>query len=160
MLHASFIMHQCYPTSIFVALYGVGLSIKFIRRVTKLQKRAARIILQCKVQDYSSMELFNSMKWMPFEERVKFKTCILMFKSLNGLCPNYLQQFSYVSERHSYNTRSAANNFISTTRANLSTFTRSFKYQAERLWNNLPSHVRSSGSLKGFKTQYCKHFNV
>ena len=129
-------------------------------RITKLQKRAARIILQCGTQDYSSAELFKMLKWMPFQERVNFKTCILMFKSLNGLSPSYLQNFYYVSEQHSYNTRSAARNLLCTTKASLSILTRSFKYRGERLWNNLPTVVRSSPSLKHFKQQYCKHFNV
>ncbi len=42
-------------------------------RISKLQKRSARVILRCKIRDISSKDLFNTMKWMPFYDRVLYK---------------------------------------------------------------------------------------
>ena len=72
----------------------------FTDRITKLQKRAARIILQCKISEFSSFQLFHRLKWMPFEERVNFKRSVLMYKCINGLTPDYLQNFRYLSHQH------------------------------------------------------------
>ncbi len=47
-------------------------------RISKVQKRAARVILSCKIRDVSSEELFNTMKWMPFYDRVAHKRCLMM----------------------------------------------------------------------------------
>ncbi len=44
-----------------------------IMRICKLQKRAVRVILNCKIRDMSSDELFSSINWMPFTARVSFK---------------------------------------------------------------------------------------
>ncbi len=35
-------------------------------RMSKLQKRSARVILRYKIRDISSKDLFNTMNWMPF----------------------------------------------------------------------------------------------
>ena len=130
----------------------------FIDRVTKLQKRAARIILQCKISDYSSSQLFQMLKWMPFEERVSFKRCLLMYKCINGLTPVYLQTFRYMSQHHTYNTRSVSRNNVVPSRAKLSTVARCFRFEGERLWNSLPVEMRTAKSPQDFKRMYCKNY--
>ncbi len=35
-------------------------------RISKLQKRSARVILRCKIKDISSKDLFKTMNWIPF----------------------------------------------------------------------------------------------
>ncbi len=42
-------------------------------RISKLQKRSARVILRYKIRDISTKDLFNAMIWMPFYDRVKYK---------------------------------------------------------------------------------------
>lgn len=128
----------------------------YTERMTKLQKRAARIILQCRISDFSSQEIFLQLKWMPFYERVSFKRSVLMYKCLNGLAPTYLHNFRYLSQQHTYSTRAAGSNNLATTRPRLSTYTRSFKFDGERLWNALPDDVRSARSTAAFKSAYCK----
>ena len=108
--------------------------------------------------EFSSFQLFHRLKWMPFEERVNFKRSVLMYKCINGLTPDYLQNFRYLSHQHFYNTRAAARNNLSTTRASLTTFTRSFKVDGERLWNALPSNIREASTTRAFKSMYMNHY--
>ncbi len=56
-------------------------------RISKLQTRSARIILRCKIRDISSKDLFNTMNWMPFYDRVRYKRCLMMCKVNNNLEP-------------------------------------------------------------------------
>ncbi len=58
-----------------------------INGVCKLQKRVAKIILQCKIEDISSVKLYQCMQWMPFNVRVSYKCCIMMYKVENSLVP-------------------------------------------------------------------------
>ncbi len=130
-------------------------------RISKLQKRSARIILRCKIRDISSKNLFNTMNWMPFYDRVRYKRCLMMYKVNNNLVPQYLQSVTPVTSVHTHNTRSAARDALSTCTANLNYFTRSFKYKGTRLWNNLDSHIKFAPSIATFKQRYLKdYFNV
>ena len=53
-------------------------------RLEKLQKRAARIILDKNYYDYCirSADLFAELKWMPLKERVNFNLAIRVYKWL------------------------------------------------------------------------------
>ncbi len=66
-------------------------------RISKLQKRSARVILRFKLRDISSKDLFNTMNWMPFYDRVTYKRCLMMCKVNNNLVPQYLQSVTPVT---------------------------------------------------------------
>ncbi len=36
-------------------------------------------VTNCKIQDISSNEIFKRMNWMPFQDRVSYKRCLMMF---------------------------------------------------------------------------------
>ena len=55
----------------------------------KLQKRSARIILRVDMMT-SSQLMFNKLQWLPFQKRIQYHTCIMMFKSQTGMAPNYM----------------------------------------------------------------------
>ena len=65
-------------------------TVKNINRMLKLQKRAARIILKV---DYltPSGEMFSKLQWLSFPKRIKYHTSLMVYKTLNGLAPEYLQ---------------------------------------------------------------------
>ena len=66
-------------------------------RVLKLQKRAARVILNANF-DASSVELFNKLKWLPFYEEAKIRKCCIVYKRRIEDVPSYLinlLQFNY-----------------------------------------------------------------
>ena len=61
-------------------------------------KRAARIILD---KDYNtpSTELFTYLNWTTFHERVLYQKTIAMYKIVNNICPDYLNNhIAYTSE--------------------------------------------------------------
>ncbi|MCG8048126.1 MAG: reverse transcriptase domain-containing protein, partial [Candidatus Thiodiazotropha endolucinida] len=73
-------------------------SVANINRLLKLQKRAARIVLQADILTPSET-MFNELHWLPFHKRVRYHECILMYKTLNNLAPEYLtERFTKVSE--------------------------------------------------------------
>ena len=62
---------------------------ELIDKVFKFPKRAARVILDKDLTTPSS-ELFQQLRWMKFDDRVKYRKCMLMYNSLHNLAPTYL----------------------------------------------------------------------
>ncbi len=68
-------------------------------RLFKLQKRAARVILNTKLREERTMTLFKKLKWIPFTDELKINKCCMVFKSLNELAPSYVaEKFVTVSQ--------------------------------------------------------------
>ena len=81
-------------------------------RILKLQKRAARIVLQGDIMTPSEF-MFRELNWLPFYKRVNYHKCVLMYKPLNNIAPDYLtERFMKVSETHNRQLRSADNDLL------------------------------------------------
>ena len=57
-----------------------------IERISKLQKRAARIILNADF-DTASSEMFNTLSWQTVIKRHNYNKAVLVYKALNNLTP-------------------------------------------------------------------------
>ena len=69
-------------------------------RLIKLQKRAARIILNVDIMTPFE-QMFSKLNWLPFPKRVNCHTHVMMYKVLNNMAPEYLRDFFHsVSETH------------------------------------------------------------
>ena len=80
-----------------------GLSGYLSDKLQKLQNRAARVITKSPF-DTSSNHLLSILDWERLFLRRKKQKALMMFKTMNGLAPDYLQ--SLFSQRHSvYNLR-------------------------------------------------------
>ena len=57
------------------------------QKVLKLQKQAARLILNIRIQDSRSKEMFSNLRWVPFHHRTLSNLAILAYKAINNnLC--------------------------------------------------------------------------
>ncbi len=129
-----------------------------VDRICKLQKRAAHVMLWCKIQDISSNEIFKRMNRMPFQDRVSYKRWLMMFKVKNNLVLRYIQTFTPVSVVHDHNIRSAARGDFYLSSANLKYYTRSFQCEGIRLWNNISGSIQQSTSIPVCKSRYMKNY--
>ena len=77
------------PVMAYVNVVWSSCDKRCLNRVLKLQKRAARIILDADSQA-SSVKLFNKLKWIPFYEQPKIAQCCIIYKHLQGHVPTYL----------------------------------------------------------------------
>ena len=75
-----------------------------IDRVSKFQKRAARIILRADFDTpYSAM--FRELNWFPIENRLKYNKAVCTYRALNKLTPDYISNIlKPLSESHSLKT--------------------------------------------------------
>ena len=62
-----------------------------VKRVFKLQKRAARVILDANIRDRSE-DLFRRLDWMPFKDEANLQQCSLIFGRIRNEddCPDYI----------------------------------------------------------------------
>ena len=129
-----------------------------IERLSKLQKRAARIILKSDF-DTPSSEMFHELGWSTIENRHNYNKAVLTFKALNDLTPEYTSNLLQPKfETHNRNLRSATNDSLSVPRSRTSLFDRSFSATAPKLCNSLPKEIITASSLEIFEQLAKTHF--
>ena len=117
-------------------------------KLQKLQNRAARVITKSPF-DTSSNHLLSTLDWERLFFRRKKQKALMMFKTMNGLAPDYLQ--SLFSQRHSvYNWRDSEGK-LTLPKPNTNYLKRSFSYSGAMLWNNLPKRLKNAVSVNNFK---------
>ena len=129
-----------------------------IERLSKLQKRAARIILKVDFETPSS-EMFIDLGWSTIANRHNYNKAVLTFKALNDLTPEYISNLLKPTfETHNRNLRSATNGSLSVPRSRTSLFDRYFSATVPKLWNSLPKEIITTSSLENFKRSAKTHF--
>ena len=124
-----------------------------IERLSRLQKRAARIILNVPY-DTASSDMFNALGWPTIEKRHSYNKAVLTYKALNNLTPLYISELLIsMSETHNRRLRSTLNGSLAVPRSKTAIFDGSFTCTAPRLWNQLPEATKKASSLSCFKTQ-------
>ena len=131
-------------------LYGISNSL-----TTKLQhvlNAAARIVTRTKMCNHITPVL-KTLHWLPLAQRCIFKIALfLTFKVINDLAPSYLcDLIKYRSA--SRDLRSLNDVLLDVPRCKSSIGSRAFVVSAPKLWNNLPSDVRTCTSLTSFRTK-------
>ena len=129
-------------------------------KLQKLQNRAARV-LTFSSYDIDANQLIIDLGWNTLSTQRDKHKAILVFKSLNGLTPEYLRsKFISRDDTNPYYLRDSLNKLaIPLPRTNY--FKNSFTYSGAVLWNSLPSEVRQAESLREFRhllKQYSKCF--
>ena len=88
-------------------VWGVA-GVSEINHLQKLQNCAARIITNSRYDAPSKM-LIKQLGWRTIEEMIEYESRVMVYKSVNGLAPQYLQDiFNRNSENPSYELRSTA----------------------------------------------------
>src|SRR5215469_17189035 len=92
----------------------------------------------------------HKLQWLPIHQRVKFKICLLTYKSLYNEAPTYLSELlkSYTPTR---NLRSSDASRLSVPFMKSCSGRRAFSYAAPSLWNSLPFKIRLSPTLSSFR---------
>ena len=124
-----------------------------IERISKLQKRAARIILNADY-DTASSQMFDTLSWQTVTKRHNYNKAVLVYKALNNLTPPYISDpLTPISQSHHRTRRSTTSGSLAVPRLKKAMYDGSFSSSAPRLWNTLPDpeSVKKSTSLKDFK---------
>lgn len=128
-----------------------------INRISKLQRRFLRVILRndLNINDY---DLSQKIQWLSFENRCKYFTCIIIYKSLHNLTPTYIDDLIKLVKNNNYNLRSISNNDLTHKTPHSNLLKKSFSYSGMEIWNHIPVSIRQSLTLTTFKHRLKKYF--
>ena len=120
-------------------------------KLQRLQNRAVRVLTHSSY-DADANQLLKELGWDNLETRRQKLKAEMVYKSLNGLAPNYLSS-KFIQRSDvitSYNLRDSDNKLaIPLPRTNH--YKNSFAYSGAVLWNSLPSAARQATSLTNFR---------
>lgn len=152
-IHAQKLFYQGYILPLFdygSVTWGTT-STTNIERLSKLQKRAARVILKADFTTPSAL-MFQELGWTSVAGRIKYNKAVLTYKALNNMTPEYITNLlKPMSQAHSLNLRSGSNGTLYIPRSRTALYSGAFSCSAPRLWNSMPLEVRNSESLNVFK---------
>ena len=110
-------------------------------KLQKLQNRAARILTSSSY-DANVDDLFFRLDWQKLNLQRELKTATMVYKSLNGLAPDYLKSmFTDRSATSTYSLRNCEGKLaLPLPRTNF--LKNSFSYSGAVLWNSLPTKYK------------------
>ena len=116
----------------------------------KLQNRAARIVTKSNF-DTPSFGLIQSLNWPTVSDIIRGETATTVYKSLNGLVPEYLS--SLFEKRSNRNVRELRNTEtdLSIPLRKTNNGQRAISFRGLKLWNSLELDVKQAPSLATFK---------
>ena len=125
-------------------------------KLQKLQNRAARVLTSSSY-DTNADYLFEILGWRNLASQRKIAKAIMVYKSVNGLAPDYLSEmFVDRSNITNYTLRDTTGKLaIPQPRTNY--LKNSFSYSGAVLWNSLPTELRQASCLRKFKAD-CSNF--
>ena len=127
------------------------LSAKNCHELQKLQNGALRIV-QYADKCTRTKQLHDASKIMYLTDRRKIHTCNEMFKIVNKLAPDCIEnKFALIRDISAVNTRAAQNNNLVIPHVSLESSKRNFVYRGPCYWNMLDHDVRGKPSLAAFK---------
>ena len=122
-------------------------------RLQRLQNKCARLVFMPPRRTNIS-PLLKKLHWLCVEDRISFKTLLYVYKSLNGLCPRYIDACLTVKRpcEGSVITRTDHGFNLRVPRSNKCAGDRAFSVAAPLKWNTIPFHIRSAPSVAIFKS--------
>ncbi|XP_058601970.1 uncharacterized protein LOC131521359 [Onychostoma macrolepis] len=133
-----------------------GLPSNTVKPLQMIQNAAARLVFKEPKRAHVT-PLFISLHWLPIAARIKFKTLMLAHRTTTGSAPAYMHSLLriYIPSR---NLRSASERrLVVPSQRGSKSLSRTFSFTIPGWWNDLPTHIRSTGSLSIFKQQLKTH---
>ena len=135
------------------SLYN-GITKTNMQKLQRIQNSICRAITKTPRHDHIKPVL-KSLHWLPVEMRIKFKTSLLVYKTLKNGQPLYLNSM-LSNPKHSHSTR-FAHSLLDVPRTNTELGKRAFSVAGPKLWNSLPLPVRAANLLSTFKSKLKTH---
>ena len=121
-----------------------------INQLKKLQNRAARIVTNSSF-DSPSRPLIVNLGWKTIRELVDEESRSMVYKSLNGLAPQYMRNlFTRNSACNSRSLRNSATDLRLPMKTSANG-QKCFSFRGAKLWNSLPAETKQASFTDTFK---------
>ena len=129
-----------------------------IKRLQRIQKRAARIVHNSNGRS-STSAMLRELHWLPIAQRIDYKVALITFKVLSLNQPAYLRSLLLIFTPVRLLRSSSKGVLLNVPFSKTALATRAFSSSAHRLWNTLPQSLRDSVQLKrGVDAVSVNHF--
>ncbi|KAK0136078.1 Transmembrane protein 81 [Merluccius polli] len=135
-----------------------GLPQKSIKQLQLIQNAAARVLTRTKRSEHITPVL-KSLHWLPVSYRIDFKVLLLVYKSLNGSGPEYMNDI-LVEYKPSRALRSTDSGQIVKPRVQTKHGEAAFSCYAAQNWNKLPDELKSAPTVNIFKSSCSLWFSL
>ena len=143
------------------ALY-VSLPMKYLKKLKSVLNCGIRFIYNINNRDEDLLPYYKRAHILPIEQRIQFKICLLSYKVVYGIAPQYLNELLEVDSQSALSkTRLKSNDTLrlKTTRPSKTRVgERRLTNCAPDLWNSLPLEIRSLQNVETFKQHLKTHF--
>ena len=121
-----------------------------VARITRLQRRACKIILGNEYIDFESA--ISSLKILSFKQSVFLNKAKVMFKVANGSVPQYISDIFKRRSEIAQNTslRSITNENFTIPKPSLALYKESISYSGPVAWKSIPNEIKHSLSISSF----------
>ena len=121
-----------------------------VEKLQKIQNIAARYVTGARKYDHITPILVQ-LHWLPVSYRIVFKHLLFVYKSLNGLCPQYLTNL-LEHRKSARSLRSNSQDLLVQPSCKTKTYgDRAFSVCAPKIWNSVPLEIRHSSTVLLFK---------
>ena len=128
----------------------IGLPKYKVEKLQKIQNIAARYVTGARKYDHITPILVQ-LHWLPVSYRIVFKHLLFVYKSLNGLCPQYLTNL-LEHRKSARSLRSNSQDLLVQPSCKTKTYgDRAFSVCAPKIWNSVPLEIRHSSTVLLFK---------
>ena len=119
---------------------------------------AARLVLDLKPRDHVTSAL-RTLHWLPIQQRIQYKLCLLVHLALNGRAPSYLTDLldTTASMPGRSGNRSASHNDLVQRSTRLKLGERAFSVAGPLNWNSLPNKLKTITDTAVFKRELKTH---
>ena len=128
-----------------------GLSDRLLHRLERVQRSAARVVMQLRRDDRRSITaVLQHLHWLPVRKRIEYKLLMVVHTALYAGTPVYL---ALLLHRHSprRTLRSGGGLLLDVPRVNLERYgRRAFACAGPTLWNSLPLELRVIQNTRQF----------
>ena len=132
-----------------------GLPGTTLGKLQSIQNAAARLLTGTRKYDHITPVL-RELHWLPITSRIQYKVTLLVYKTLHGPAPQYLQDLiQYRSARPGL--RSAGIRLNVPMTRSVTYGDRAFCSSGPTWWNSLPSELKTSPSVDSFKRNLKTH---
>ena len=147
------ISHLDYGNAIY---YGLPKST--LAPLCHIQSMAVKMIL--KKRKYNSvMDVMIALHWLPIPYRSEFKIAFLVYQSLKGQAPCYLQEHLSVRDVSRITHSGTSGTVLNIPATKRKTFAdRPFAVAGPKIWNSLPQSIRQATTFYYFKRELKTYF--
>jgi len=126
-----------------------------LRRLQRVMNAAARLVCGAGRRAHITPLLRDRLHWLRIEQRVTYKLCLLVYKTLHDMAPSYLSELCRPAADNPARTklRSAMQANLQVPRTRTLFGDRAFAVSGPLAWNNLPADLRAANNIIVFKSK-------